>query len=416
MPNFRNETTSFLYKKLTEHVELRPQFLSSTLGQVVLNISEGCNLGCTYCFADRGHYGEVDSKWMTQEKAINSLKALLQKYERIGSIKFFGGEPFLNVDTIEAVCVFLEDEFIQGEIKSLPIFHVNTNLTVCNKRILSLINKFRISLTASIDGPKEIHDAFRMFENGSGSFEIVDKNIQIFREYTKQPSVLEVVYNPLHLEAGYTMIDVHTFLEDRYSDIRIIIHPMEPHLPASLLIKEKSWKNYRNAMYKMSLEYGQFVVQRALKNGKLFELAEYFKHMVEPIKKDAHCDIGVDTLTVGSEGKIYPCYTFIGHQEYEMAEDCTLEKLIDERFERVQNIFLDNKKSENPLCAKCSILKTCSHCPGEMLTQTGSINSVIPTTCNYLTGYTEGILMGLDSLKTYPEHWNTLLEILSEKR
>ena len=415
MPKLQNEIAKKLYESLTTQVELQQQTVSDTLGLLVLNISEGCNLKCTYCFADRGCYGKSKTKWMTPEIAVASTEAVIEKYKQIKAVKFFGGEPFLNLDAIEAVSDYLHGQVSRGKLDSMPHISAITNLTIFNERALALVQRFNIHLTAAIDGPQPVHDAFRIFNNGSGSFEVINQNIHLWRKRCGQPTILEATYGPRHLELEIGMSDVVKFLQDTYNIFDIILHPMEPYPPANHLISARSWQRFRELIYELAMDYGKYEVRRSFSNNQAGKIANYFMRMADPIQKDAHCDVGIDTITVSAEGKVFPCYTFMGFEEFMMAENCTFEALMGKKFRKIQTRFLKNRKSNNPICAECDILKTCRQCPGEMVHQTGSINATIPTACNYLIGFVEGMLIGLNDAKMNNEYWEAFMKNITSK-
>ena len=407
MPQFRNSDSEELYLALTKESKLVEQVTSDELGLLVLHVSEGCNLGCTYCFADRGHYGETKAKWMSPDDAVESVKQALKKYSGLRGIKFFGGEPLLNLDAIEAVCEYIKND---SELKTLPDLHAVTNMTVLSDRSIKIINDYGINLTGSIDGPPELHNKFRIFANGKGSFDKVDETIKKYRELTGQPKVLEVVYSPAHLDAGKSMEDVHRYLTERYGIPNIIIHPMEPHEPVNQYISERQWSTYRESMYTQASDYGEYFFSQSVDNEQYYNLATYFSDMAADKQKDSHCDLGVDTITITAGGEVYPCYTFIGNKDFVMAE--SPKEIGTTKFEDIQSQFISNKKSDNATCRSCSIYKTCHQCPGEMLSQTGSINSVMPVSCDFMTGFIEGILAGLNKTKNNPVFWSAFSEKL----
>ena len=68
---------------------------------MVLNVTNQCNLACTYCY----EYGEdkiVDTangkqpKFMSEEVARQSVDFLLKESGDIAHLTFFGGETLLN--------------------------------------------------------------------------------------------------------------------------------------------------------------------------------------------------------------------------------------------------------------------------------------------------------------------------------
>jgi radical SAM protein with 4Fe4S-binding SPASM domain len=126
--------------------------------------------------------------------------------------------------------------------------------------------------------------------------------------------------------------------------------------------------------------------------------------------KDAHCNLGVDTITIAADGIVYPCYMFIGQQDLQMADIGDPAGLATDRFATVQKRFLDNRKSTNPICAACSILNTCHTCPGAMTNNSGSLSTPVPMLCDYLVGYAEGMLLGLNEARLCEDTWNAFLD------
>lgn len=86
---------------------------------------------------------------------------------------FYGGEPLLEIELIKK-CV----DYIQKNVEGKRItFGITTNGTLLTGEVLQFLYDNDFSITISLDGPKEDHDACRKFANGKGSFDIVVKNI-----------------------------------------------------------------------------------------------------------------------------------------------------------------------------------------------------------------------------------------------
>ena len=49
--------------------------------ELVLNISEGCNLVCPYCFAYAGKYTATNSTWMTEREAFPATRRCSESIE-----------------------------------------------------------------------------------------------------------------------------------------------------------------------------------------------------------------------------------------------------------------------------------------------------------------------------------------------
>ena len=76
------------------------------LNTMVLNVTNQCNLACTYCY----EYGEdkiVDTengrqaKFMAEQTARDSVEFLLRESGRVAHLTFFGGETLLNFPVLQ---------------------------------------------------------------------------------------------------------------------------------------------------------------------------------------------------------------------------------------------------------------------------------------------------------------------------
>jgi uncharacterized protein len=161
MPQFRDARASMLYKQLTSDSSLIDTGKPNALTELVLNISQGCNLGCSYCFADKGKYGTQNTSFMTFENAKRSIDAFISKFGGVASIKLFGGEPLLNFDLIKKICDYLAHLVEENKIQNIPMPVVITNLTILNDEMINYFKKYNFSVTVSLDGPESINDSFR---------------------------------------------------------------------------------------------------------------------------------------------------------------------------------------------------------------------------------------------------------------
>lgn len=169
--------------------DLKEQFLRSPnmARQLILNVTESCNLRCKYCiYSDNYKYTREFSKnVMTLETGKKAIDCFFKLNEKLASrnpgkkisIGFYGGEPLLFFSTI--------DKLIQYARKNTPLrlsFHITTNGMLLNDEVADFIVKNEILLAISLDGDKENHDRNRVMVNGCGSFDIVYNNIKRFSE------------------------------------------------------------------------------------------------------------------------------------------------------------------------------------------------------------------------------------------
>lgn len=184
-------------------------FLERKVQKITLQVTQGCNLRCTYCI-----YSETtnekqrvhSSKRMsfdTAKQAVNFLLNHSIDCEKV-NIGFYGGEPLLEFDLIKKIVLYAESVFIGKDLD----FSLTSNGTLLTDEIIEFFIDHNVNLMISIDGPKEIHDNSRVFaKDGSGTFDTILHNLEDIHE--KYPNYIEkisinTVINP---QNDYSCID-----------------------------------------------------------------------------------------------------------------------------------------------------------------------------------------------------------------
>lgn len=119
---------------------------SSPKMKVLWEITNRCNLNCSFCHRTKGLYSEC-----SYEQAINILSVLYDV--GVSKIIFSGGEPFCRSDIIEILKEAKQREF---EIDMC------TNATLFNQKDISVLSKLLSEVSVSVDSCVEtIHDNLR---------------------------------------------------------------------------------------------------------------------------------------------------------------------------------------------------------------------------------------------------------------
>ena len=148
-----------------------------------LNVTEGCNLRCSYCYERVSQVWNQKRimDWDVAKKAIDPFLFYVQKNgKKKISLRFFGGEPLLNWEIIERTM-----DYVKGKLSDdiQVSYIINTNGTLIDDARAEFFAKDKISVSLSLDGVKDIHDKFRVYPDGSGSFDVVDKNMDYLIEH-----------------------------------------------------------------------------------------------------------------------------------------------------------------------------------------------------------------------------------------
>ncbi len=97
-----------------------------------LAIAQKCNLGCTYCYAQQGEFGDAP-KNMALETALAAVDLLVGAAEPGAKLNlaFLGGEPLVNRATLRAATLRAQE---QAERRGATVsFSITTNGTLLTR-------------------------------------------------------------------------------------------------------------------------------------------------------------------------------------------------------------------------------------------------------------------------------------------
>lgn len=155
-------------------VKADPASTAPRLNAITINVTQVCNLACTYCAAGGdGTFGQP-VKRIAVEKTIPQLRFLMDRAAKqvLGSqpaafqITFLGGEPLLYPQGIQALAEVAEELAASRNLRLR--FVVVTNGTLFTAENITLLERLKASVTVSLDGPAEINDQRRPGKSGQG--------------------------------------------------------------------------------------------------------------------------------------------------------------------------------------------------------------------------------------------------------
>lgn len=208
----RNATSSHLTApKIARYLE------SEGLMQLILTVTESCNLRCRYC-AYSGNYEfvrEHQSTFMPWRVASQAIKWYLNRFERVKErnpkripmIGFYGGEPLLSLNLMKKAVVYAR-KLYHGDV----LFNVTTNGTLLMEEARRFLSENQVYVTITLNGPQIEHDRMRTYSDGSGSFQVIWDNLMKLREtcpdyYYERCSIM------VDYDAGTDLDLVHRFFE-----------------------------------------------------------------------------------------------------------------------------------------------------------------------------------------------------------
>lgn len=150
--------------------------------EVTLQITNSCNLACTYCYEKHKCYQVMDVN--TGKKILDYVLELSETPggELINTntkciiIEFIGGEPMTEVKLITELCDYWFKRCFELNSRLAPFTRISITTNGVNwfdEDVQYFVNKYQnfLSVAVSVDGIKELHDAHRVDLAGNGSFD-----------------------------------------------------------------------------------------------------------------------------------------------------------------------------------------------------------------------------------------------------
>lgn len=162
-----------------EAVALVNDGLFPPLTQIELVLTEGCNLGCAYCF-EKDMLGYRRMPLEVAQRGID----LLFRYSRDEAelhVAHFGGEPTLNFKAVKAVTEYAESR--ASEAGKRVHFNMTSNGVLIDEEIAEYCGGHNIRVLLSIDGLKATHDRYRTDKRGRGSFDRAVAGMKLLKKF-----------------------------------------------------------------------------------------------------------------------------------------------------------------------------------------------------------------------------------------
>jgi uncharacterized protein len=175
--------------------------------------SSKCNLKCAYCF-----YHDVANNRSVADLGLMSLEtieAIIRKVLQFASgqatFSFQGGEPTLRgIDFYKSV-IKLQTQFNIHNVKINNC--LQTNGLLIDRQWAEFLHDHNFLVGLSLDGPKDIHNQYRIDAQGKGTHERVKPTFELFNKYRVHYNILLVVtgLTARHPDELYKYYKTHNF-------------------------------------------------------------------------------------------------------------------------------------------------------------------------------------------------------------
>lgn len=270
---------------------LKNRFSTSAFG-LTIAVTSDCNLRCIYCYEkDVISPGKMTKE--VQEKIVEALRNQAKTLSSF-SVTWYGGEPLLAIDVIEN----LSKEFIEI-CKDNNITYgagIITNGYLLTRDVLELLNKYNITfIQVTIDGMPEVHNKRRPLANGEGTFETIMKNLEENYDLLPRTS-LRINVDKNNLDTG---TDIYKYLLEKN-----ILEKVKPYYGKT----SNDNNNYIDSECLSTCDYAkadfQLLMQVSQNKNAFIRYPDY---------KTNFCGADfVNSAVVGSDGRLYKCWSDIG--------------------------------------------------------------------------------------------------------
>ena len=349
------------------------QKLDNQLTQLALNVTENCNLRCEYCVYSgnyinrRRHNKSNDITLGLAKKAINFFYEHSRSSEE-RYLSLYGGEPFLRFDFVKEAI-----EYAKRIDPNINIA-ITSNGTLLNEAIIRFLDYNNVALTVSIDGPRDLHNNYRVFLNRTGTFDVVMSKIELIKEnfprfystklkinsvvapykgkieeinsffnaplfaFTKKPQKYSVgLVNPQN-NRFFEKYDYNTYIREYFSNMfkQFVVSHIGPNNLSDITVAKALLDKQMKMLYFRS-------------NRRLSEYKYYWPNGI--------CIPGVRSLFVSSMGKFYPCEKLYDYDDMIIGD-------IKSGFDvgRVANLITEYCDRTIEDCRKCWAYRLCGEC------------------------------------------------------
>ena len=265
--------------------------------QILLSVSNRCNLHCTYCFEQEKNTTNLSKNTADSLLKFIDTKLCQEKFYEI-DITFTGGEPLINPAKIDYITKALISTY--GQKYSLK-FSVITNGTLYTKTLFDTFEGYPIEIQITLDGFRPSHNNYRIGNNGEKTFDLICTNIDRLLKETNVNISLRINMVTKNNSEYLSLLDL---LEGKWSDYYKLGRIR--HYFAFLDVDESKTDLIFSDAEMLTSVYSICAKEEELS-----------LPMAEELRAGSICMIrNKDGYTIDADGMIYGCFSFVGNKKF----------------------------------------------------------------------------------------------------
>jgi uncharacterized protein len=277
------------------------------VSSLALDVAGSCNLACRYC-------AEAATQPRRQPMSQETLEAAWRFLFPDGqprkgfSIRLGSGEPLLALSLLRQLAR-LVDQGNESTADERPAVFLTTNGTLVDGPVRDWLVSSAWYVKLSLDGPKSIHDNWRVTPGGRGTFvQVAEAVADLAQRMQDRFSVTAVLCRGADPEEVFEAI---ASLGVRRIELVPVVHHDNSILPGAADVEryERFIENYARR-YLDDAEEKDIPALIRFEN-RVVRVMGYNVRRVP-------CGAGRSFIGVGPDGDLYPCFRFIGLAPYWM--------------------------------------------------------------------------------------------------
>ncbi len=339
-----------------------------------------CNLDCSYCFfLSKEMLYPGSRSWMADEVLDTYVRQLIEAHAGVPvvDIAWQGGEPTLMGLDFFRRSVELVDRYLEPDQRAA--YTIQTNGTKLDPDWAAFLKENGFLVGISIDGPREIHDTYRVTRGGRGSFDQVMRGLRHLRAAGVDYNVLTTV----HAANERRGLEVYRFLRDGCGARFMQFIPVIERMAEAPGVGQRLWSSWRDRpLYTQSGNlvtprsvspdgYGRFLIE-VFEEWVRHDIGEVYVQMFDATLANwvgeqpglcVHCETCGLALALEHNGDVYSCDHFV-EPRYLLGNisERHLSVLVSSRQQK--EFGLDKRETLPAYCRECEVRFAChGGCP-----------------------------------------------------
>lgn len=225
-----------------------------------------CNLACQYCFflSKENLYPTRESPLMTEALLETYIRQLMQSSPGPQvEVAWQGGEPMLRGLEFYRRSVQLAEKYRKPNQR---VSHtMQTNGTLIDDEWAAFFKQNHYLVGISLDGPRHLHDVYRVDKRNAGSFDSALQGWNCLRRHAVDTNVLCTV----HAANADHPLEVYRFFRDTLQAQYIQLIPIVERTTAETITQaNQGWGGQRGTDRPLYRQAGDLVTERSVRSGQ----------------------------------------------------------------------------------------------------------------------------------------------------